>query len=204
MQLAQRLESFARQHRATQRPFFWMHNLFDSHRSTGGTFLDRKGHAALRQSVGGGRRDDERDAAALKHNVSVPRFLGRDFRAAGLTADVRGYFRAVRRVDEAVGRVLAALRAADALESSLVVFTADHGPAFARGKLSLYDTGIRVPLVVRWPAGWHSRTDSNDLVSHVDLFETLRTVAGIAPAPATTPERHHTGMRPRCPALGRI
>lgn len=80
-----------------------------------------------------------------------------------LTAEERALVRAIyleeaRRVDEGIGRVFERLRALDLWDSTAIVVTADHGEELAqRGWLehtrTLYDELVRVPLVVKPPAG---------------------------------------------------
>lgn len=82
-------------------------------------------------------------------------------------------------VDECVGIVLDALRESGQLDETLVLFTTDHGIPFPLMKGSLFDGGIEVALLARFPEG-HRRGDAEDaLVSHVDLFPTLCEYLGI-------------------------
>jgi arylsulfatase A-like enzyme len=101
-------------------------------------------------------------------------------------ADLARQYENVRRMDAAVGAVLARLEADGLLESTLIVWTTDHGDGLPRAKRELFDSGIRVPLVVRWPArcrpaGAVPGSADERLVSAVDLAPTFLELAGVAP-----------------------
>jgi len=100
-------------------------------------------------------------------------------------------FRAVLdEYDRALGKLFAGLKELGVDENTLVIFTSDNGalPTFGgtrstplRGsKLSLYEGGIRMPFIVRWPdrvpAG---RVDEMSVVSAVDLFPSLCAIARV-------------------------
>jgi uncharacterized sulfatase len=97
----------------------------------------------------------------------------------------------VTTLDHLVGRLLHGLEETGLADSTLVVFTSDNGghPDYAgnaplRGsKWNLYEGGIRVPLVVRWPAKIRPGAVSTAIVSGTDLFPTLAEIGG-APMPA--------------------
>lgn len=97
-------------------------------------------------------------------------------------------------MDAEVGRLVAGLRDAGELDDTLIVFTSDNGPTIGantpgsaapyRGrKASLYEGGVRQPLIVRWPgqvaAGGR---DERSIVQAVDLLPTLAGITG-APKP---------------------
>lgn len=110
--------------------------------------------------------------------VQVPPFLP-DNEAAG--EELAGMQGAIRKVDEAVARILAALEKASLAENTLVLFTADHGIAFPRAKTTLYDPGIETALLMRWPAGGVTGGRvREELISNVDIVPTLREAAGAA------------------------
>ena len=73
-----------------------------------------------------------------------------------LTAAVQKYNRAVRALDEGVGKVIAALKDTGQLDNTLVVFTSDQGFAWGQHgfawKYAPYDANLRAPLIVRMPA----------------------------------------------------
>lgn len=80
--------------------------------------------------------------------------------------------------DQRLGEILAELEA-DGLAHNTVVFVwTDHGP-MPRGKRWPYDSGIRSPLIVRWPGQVEPGTVSNRLVSTVDLGPTVLSMCGI-------------------------
>src|SRR5256886_3624162 len=84
-------------------------------------------------------------------------------------------------MDSAVGRVLHALETAGRAANALVVFTTDHGLAMPRAKCTLYDPGLEVALIVRWPEGDIGRGVANSgLVSNIDVLPTLLEACGIA------------------------
>jgi arylsulfatase A-like enzyme len=99
--------------------------------------------------------------------------------------------------DRHLGQLLAQLEE-DGLASNTVVFHwSDHGP-LPRGKRWPYDSGIRVPLIVRWPSAISPGTVSEDLVSTVDLGPTALSIAGI-PVPPYMQGRAFLGPRKREP-----
>jgi N-sulfoglucosamine sulfohydrolase len=66
-------------------------------------------------------------------------------------------------------------------ENTLFVYTSDHGAQWPFGKWNLYDAGIRVPLIAAWPGVIRPGTQSDALVSWVDLLPTLIELAGGQP-----------------------
>ena len=88
-------------------------------------------------------------------------------------------------VDEGLGRVLDALRAADELDQTLIVFTSDNGffhgeHRVQTGKNRVYEEAIRVPLVMRGP-GVREGVSVGDLAINADLAPTILDAAGATP-----------------------
>ncbi len=130
-------------------------------------------------------------------------------------SDWAAYLDAASELDHKIGLVLEQLKADDLLESTVVVFFADNGQAHVRGKQFCYDSGLQVPLIIRWPkrfavpehfrAGWVDER----LISAIDLAPTMLDIAG-AGAPATMegqiflgpradePRQYAFGARDRC------
>lgn len=107
--------------------------------------------------------------------VEVPRFLDDTPEARSELAALQT---AIETMDVATGHVLTALEKAGRAENAIVVFTTDHGVAMPRAKCTLYDPGIEVALIMRWPGGDLSGV-REDLVSNIDVLPTLLEAAGI-------------------------
>ncbi|TDD72688.1 sulfatase [Jiangella aurantiaca] len=108
--------------------------------------------------------------------VEVPPFLPDNHHTR---EDLAGFLGSIRVADAATGRVLDAIDRAGLAESTLVMFTTDHGIAFPRAKGTLYDPGIRVAFIARPPRSWDIAPATPDgLLSHVDVLPTLLDVAG--------------------------
>ena len=77
------------------------------------------------------------------------------------------------------GSFLAAIEAAGMTENTLVIFVADHGLAMPRAKCTLYDAGLEVALLIRWPARIAAGRSIEALVSNVDILPTALEAAGL-------------------------
>jgi N-sulfoglucosamine sulfohydrolase len=83
-------------------------------------------------------------------------------------------------MDAAAGRFLEELDRAGRTRDAFVVFTTDHGLAMPRAKCTLYDPGIEVALIARWPeGGLNGGLVQEELVSNIDILPTLLEAAGI-------------------------
>lgn len=102
----------------------------------------------------------------------------------------------VARMDQGVGRVLDALRTRGLDNDTIVLFTSDNGPHKEGGadpeffdsngplrgiKRDMYDGGIRVPMLVRWPGHVPAGRTSEIVWAHWDLLPTFSRLAGAAP-----------------------
>jgi arylsulfatase A-like enzyme len=99
--------------------------------------------------------------------------------------DFAAFQGAVRAMDAAVGRILAALDDQGPAAGTWVVFSADHGIAMPRAKGTLYDPGIEVAMLMRWPdGGLQGRPPFAPLMSNVDIVPTMLEGLGM-PLPDT-------------------
>lgn len=78
----------------------------------------------------------------------------------------------IKRMDEAVGKILDRLDELGMKDDTVVLFTSDHGLAMPRAKCTLYDPGTETPLML-WGAGMPENKRFSNLVSNVDYFPTL-------------------------------
>lgn len=91
---------------------------------------------------------------------------------------ISGYYNCVQRVDAAIGMLMQALQQSGQSDNTLVIFLGDHGPPFSRGKTTCYESGLRVPFLLRWP-GISQPHVSQKLVSAVDIAPTAFDAAGV-------------------------
>jgi len=100
-------------------------------------------------------------------------------------AFVRAYLATLLSVDEAVGRLYAALEQSGQLDDTIIVFTSDNG--FVLGehgrvdKRTMYEESIRIPLLVRYPRVVRARTVVSEMVLSHDLAPSLIELAGATP-----------------------
>ena len=95
-------------------------------------------------------------------------------------ADFAAYYDEIARLDGHFALVLAELEKRKLAENTIVVFQGDNGAAQWRGKGTLYEFGINVPLLVRWP-GVAKPGATAELVSGEDLAPTLLEACGEKP-----------------------
>ena len=86
--------------------------------------------------------------------------------------------------DRLIGEIVARLKKEGLYDNTAIVITADHGVALPRAKQFLYDDGLHIPLIIRWPARAKAGTVSDELVSNVDIVPTMLALAGL-PIPKT-------------------
>ncbi len=87
------------------------------------------------------------------------------------------YLETVQILDKKVGQVLQQLEDDGLTENTVVFFNSDHGRPMLRGKQWLYDSGIHVPLIVRWPGVIVPGSVRSDLISAVDYASTWLSIA---------------------------
>lgn len=93
--------------------------------------------------------------------------------------DTAGYLRAAEIADTCVGTVLDALKDAGMEESTIVIFTTDHGIAFPFMKCNGFDTGIGVAMIMKYSGNPAAGKACGALLSQIDLFPTLCEMNGL-------------------------
>lgn len=81
-------------------------------------------------------------------------------------------------MDIEVGELLRQLAEDGLAENTIVLFNSDHGRGLPRAKRWIYDSGIHVPLIVRWPGQIPGGTTNDNLVSALDFAPTFISLAG--------------------------
>ena len=95
------------------------------------------------------------------------------------------YYDAIQRMDDQIGRRLEELEESGLAENTIVFYYGDHGGVLARSKRYLFDSGTRVPMIVRFPEKWRHLAPAppgsrvNRPVSFVDLAPTVLSLAGV-------------------------
>jgi arylsulfatase A-like enzyme len=99
-------------------------------------------------------------------------------------ADLAAYYAVISHMDDQIGRIMTAIREQGQTESTIIVFTSDHGLAMGshglRGKQNMYEHTIRVPMIFAGPGipkgkKWQGHAYLRD------LFPTLVDLAGLPP-----------------------
>ena len=93
--------------------------------------------------------------------------------------DWREYLGSWLDTDQEVKKIVSELKAAGAYENTLIFLLSDHGISHLRGKQFLYDEGIKVPLIVKFPKNKHKGTVRHDMVKHIDILASSLAYAGI-------------------------
>lgn len=165
---AEEVSAFAGRAREQDKPWFLLYNIPQPHRPY--------------------RNSDEVKIGVNPDEVKPPSFLPD---TPVIRQDWAEYLDYCEVADAAVGRALDGLRLSGEEDSTIVIFMGDHGPCFQRGKMSLNDLGLRVPLAIKGPGIAGGRV-SDALVSELDLMPTLLDLIRIEPPQV----QHGLSLRP--------
>ncbi len=142
--------------RPKEKPFYFWYGATEPHR-------DYQAGAGLLEGM------DPEDAA-------VPAFLPD---APEVRSDLLDYAVEIAWFDRHLGRMLALLEEAGELDNTIVLVTADNGMPFPRAKANVYESGIHVPMALKWTKNVPGGRVVEDVVSLVDLTPTLLEAAGV-------------------------
>lgn len=156
--------------RKPDQPFFAVFNSVTSHMGRIRTF-----HTD-------GRRDYTR-AGIYPSKLTLPSYVPD---LPEVRSDYAGHLEATQDVDKWLGIHLAELREHGLDKNTIVFFFSDHGGCIPRGKGYLYESGLRVPLIVYFPEKWRhlagcANGKQDALVNFTDLGPTVLSLAGIKP-----------------------
>lgn len=110
------------------------------------------------------------------HLITLPPYYQN---TEAVRTDLARHFDNIHAMDQWVGELMEELKKANVLDNTIVLFFSDHGDGLPRAKRWVYDSGIKVPLIVRWPNGEKAGTVNDELVSFVDFAPTTLALAGL-------------------------
>jgi len=150
-----------------KKPFFVNANITDPHRPFPG--------------VVGGRKQRNTDAPPAKtyspDEIEVPPIL-EDL--PNVRKEIAQYFTAVRRMDDTLAGMLAALKAAGQEANTIIVFFSDNGISSPFSKATMFKCGTWSPMLIRWPGMGQPVFDREDMIGGVDLMPTMLELLGVA------------------------
>ena len=135
--------------------------------------------------------------------LQAPQAVVQPYLEAGLSLGVALIYAMIEVMDRGIARLLEELAQQGLTDNTIVLFSSDNGPAFQLradqvpagvsvdtrryncgfngAKGSVYEGGIRVPMIVRWPDGLTGGTEVDELIHFTDWLPTLLNMAGINP-----------------------
>jgi arylsulfatase A-like enzyme len=87
----------------------------------------------------------------------------------------------INEMDKQVQKLIDEVKVAGLLENTIIIFYSDNGGPMPRGKRALYESGTRVPFMVRFPDGYRKGEVENRLCSFVDIPASILSLTGIKP-----------------------
>ena len=165
------------------KPFFLSANTHDPHRywarhsdETSGWIKNMMGDGKWKPFANGKPYPDPKTRFEPK-DCPVPAPYPNE---AKIKENLTSYYGSVNRMDQVVGGILDALKESGLANDTVVIFLSDHGMAWDLSKWSLYPSGVRTPLIIRWPNQIKTgRIDEHSLVSVVDIAPTIAELCGL-------------------------
>lgn len=96
-----------------------------------------------------------------------------------LREDLAAYYHEITRFDEYIGRVVGVLKEQGSYDNTVIIVMADNGRPFRGAKGRLFDSGIKTPLVLRYPPRVADGQRTDSLVSAIDIAPTVLELAGV-------------------------
>jgi len=125
--------------------------------------------------LGGGKSRGDKSSNNIKDFTLPPYYPDHKV----MRDDWKTYLNSWLKQDREVGEIVQELKDAGKLDNTVIFFLTDHGISHIRGKQFLYEEGIRVPLIIRFPDGRLAKTVREDLTIHIDLAPTSLALADI-------------------------
>jgi len=186
---------FLRDQRDPEQPFFLWLNYFDPHHPfvAPREYLDRYDPETLPDPITA--PDELSTKPPIQTDASRESYAGyargfADHSSRDIKEIIAAYYAMVTLIDDEMARVLAALDELGLADDTVVIFTSDHGEMLGDHQLLLkgpllYESAVRVPLILRWPGHLPSGERRSDLVQWIDLTSTFLDAAGLDQMPTT-------------------
>lgn len=160
-----------------EKPFFLYFATSDPHRGGG---KDETSERKLKPDLFGNKPNDGAHEGVEEvfydpSDVPIPHFLTD---TPETREELAQYYQSISRVDQGVARLVEILKEADLYDKTMIIFTADHGMAFAGGKTTVYEGGLKVPFVVRNPYEENRGVKHEGMISHIDITPSILDFAG--------------------------
>ena len=169
-----------------EQPFFLHYCTTDPHRSlpyrgdSPNLFGNRpKGYPGVKQDKYEGK------------DVIVPSFLPD---TAETRAELAQYYQSVSRIDQGVGKLVEILKESGKYDDTLIIYISDNGIAFNGAKTTLYDSGMRLPCIVRNPYQKKRGVVSDAMITWADITPTIVDFCGATPKKADFHGRSFLGV----------
>jgi len=157
------------QRRAPGQPFFGMYHFPETHESR--LFPDHPGST----------NPESLTKPITPDQVSVPPIYPD---TPVVRATIAQHYNNIQGMDERVGTILRQLEEEGLAGNTIVIWTTDHGDGLPRFKREIFDTGIKVPMVIRWPdalrpSNYAPGDVDEQMISFIDLAPTILSMAGL-------------------------
>lgn len=123
--------------------------------------------------------------------VAVPPFLPD---TPECRAELAEYYGACARLDQGVGRLMQVLRETGRWDDTLVIFLSDNGIPFPGAKTNLYDSGARLPLIIRSPQQKRRGVACDAVCNFTNIAPTILEFCGVQPPPYGLPGKSLLGV----------
>lgn len=185
--------------RSGDQPFFHMRTFFNTHESTiwpkdmtptnpVEAFIVNRNQTVFAT----------RQVTVAPEDVEVPPYLPD---TDAVRRDLARHYDNIAFTDAQLGQLYDRLEAEGLLDDTILIISTDHGDGLPRMKRSLYDSGLHVPMVIRYPDGWGAGAINEEMISFIDLAPTILSWAGLEPSDSLhgadfsgvdrSPERDH-------------
>lgn len=159
-------EDWTKKPEVLKEPFFAVYNITVSHESQA-----RATDEQYKKNIARLKPEEIRDRKKVKLPPYYPD-------TPAVCECVGKYHDNITAMDYTAGDVLKLLDDRKLTDNTIVVFYGDHGAGLSRAKRWPYDSGLRVPFIVRWPGKVKASSVREDLICFLDIAPTLVTLAG--------------------------